>query len=374
MAKSGPSYLRAAPGLLDARERHGVSAGFVDELAADRDSRVPLRHFLEKSSDFSFVQIVSSSLSAWALAEGLPAELGPELAELVIAAPSIAMSRMSTEVDRLVRQAVVLGRSEGVPLDILVRLDSRISAQPNIYASGRRTPPAVARTEVSTSFIDLEDRSGPVTLVSQLVGWRKEFTHPKDTVAGGSAVVLGDPSGLGVTGTPPEWRTRVTEVIEAFGFDAHLFASRFSGTVPRNTRAIFRLDPYSGADPQAPLGLVVTDVDARGLTFDAVLDVIIAQLVLASDPSDPAVDPTFRALKPGERVFHRKQGSGRSFDRFDAGSSAPCSHGVASFVRFSGDKSTKGFRRRYSNFADDMLYHCRKYPNCGMYAVFAPLA
>ena len=36
-----------------------------------------------------------------------------------------------------------------------------------------------------------------------------------------------------------------------------------------------------------------------------------------------------------------------------------------------GDKALKGMRRRYTNFTDAMLIHCKRFPNCGMYGVDA---
>jgi hypothetical protein len=88
----------------------------------------------------------------------------------------------------------------------------------------------------------------------------------------------------------------------------------------------------------------------------------------ALDLARPTGHPA-RALEPGEAVYHRKVGdSGGNYDRFHEGSPTPCSHGAASYRRFAGaDKAVKGMQRRYTNFSASMLYHCSKYPNCGVY-------
>jgi hypothetical protein len=59
------------------------------------------------------------------------------------------------------------------------------------------------------------------------------------------------------------------------------------------------------------------------------------------------------------------------FDLFDEGSVKPCLHGASSFVSWGGDKASKGMDRRYTNFEPSMLRHCKRFPNCNVYAVDA---
>jgi hypothetical protein len=78
-----------------------------------------------------------------------------------------------------------------------------------------------------------------------------------------------------------------------------------------------------------------------------------------------------RELRPGEIVYHRKVGEGQKYDKFDEGSTKPCSCNKTFMPLSAAPKASWGMERRYSNFHDKdvQLKHCPRYPNCNMYAV-----
>jgi len=112
-------------------------------------------------------------------------------------------------------------------------------------------------------------------------------------------------------------------------------------------------------------------VGSPGTPFDELLDAARSAVVRACNRAARAADGFEpRSLGKGERVYHRKIGSGGNADVFDEGRTDPCPHGASGFKKFSkAPKALKGMQRRYLNVTDQSLYHCGKYPNCGMYMV-----
>ncbi|BCW47981.1 hypothetical protein [Arthrobacter sp. StoSoilB13] len=263
-----------------------------------------------------------------------------------------------------------------MPFEIFAVLDLTVSPKVQSEAGGM-LPPRVTHVSLELTLEDLEEGSQWFELLLTLAEWSAEFPAPASPARSRThqIVFLGDLRNLGVVDAEVKWREKLASLAASFGFNAHVVGSgdAFSGAVSEKTAFVFQFDPYGGrrADPPSSLRREPIELHIRGAKFDDVLRSITLTLIEDFDNQNVDEAPC-RDLVPGDRIFHRKIGNSRAFDRFDEGSTKPCKHGADSFTRFNGPKSLKGFRRRYGNFEDEWMHHCGKYPNCGMYAVFCP--
>ncbi|MFY9714173.1 MAG: hypothetical protein WAK00_11925 [Microbacterium sp.] len=220
----------------------------------------------------------------------------------------------------------------------------------------------------------MENDSDLGRVMQEHVRMLRDFPEARQNPRNASTAVtlLGDLAILGTAGTADTWRSDLELLAQSFDVKASFRrAPTFTGTVADSTDHI-RFEPFEGIDPRRhdDTTLPFAAVQARTLTYDQVFHevaLIFADLEEEGDP-DPFAQ---RELTSGERVFHRKVGNGRKFDRFDKGSPSPCVHGTF-IVWTKAPKALKGFHRRYSNFQDSWLRHCSRKMNCGMYAAFAP--
>lgn len=372
MAKPLPKQRRLATELLDPRVLHGVRADFLTEWRDGREGTDPLRLHLEKASEFRFTDTLLQQLQRQLLIEGLNDEIAEELLAGTLAMPSVAFfARDGDEVH--VRHAVVFSRTAdgGLPFEALVTIDARIRSAHHPGGKGSRTPAAVTCSRASITLLDLEDDADIGDVLLTLAEWHREFPLPNgDRELSRSVIFLGDPMGLGAKDTPREWRRDIEALARVLGFRPIIESGvAFTGKVPEDLDSVFRFDPYHGKAPdlEKHRGVPSVELDARARGFHDIYREIAICLRERAFPDDDVL-PRSRALQPGERVYHRKVGSSQRYDHFGE-PCKPCNHG--SFRRFHGPKALKGFARIYSNFKDEWMHHCDRYPTCGVYAVFA---
>lgn len=299
--------------------------------------------------------------------------MGAALLAAVLNGPTVSM-RSQRNGELHVLQAVIVkpDASAEVPLDLCILLRATVS--PQTFLAGARVPASVIGANVTVTLCDLEDSQECLGLVRTLTQWSAEHPLPNESSRRGIETVafLGDPSRLCVGDVPLDWRARLEDITKAFDRSTAIVGdgARFSGDLPANTTTAIVFDPYSGHAPRSPDGLILTEIDSRSLTY-VELEAAVVGLIAEAVDNDIEPAPTQVALTAGQRIYHRKVGNSRHYDKFDAGSDKPCLHGERAFVAWSGDKCIKGFRRRYSNFEPSMIRHCGKYPGCNVYAVFA---
>lgn len=377
MSRAGPRPLRGALSLLDLRDLSEAAEDFQVAWAGEKRATTLLRDALDVRSDFGFLDGLSAEVAAEFDALGLPATLASAVLAEVLAAPGFAVQRTDGELVRI-RHAVLLSRGGELPFEVLLRVDAWVKRRHIAEGSKVSVPGAVHRTEVSACVLDLENDAELGSVMRILLGWLEEFPAPAPNAreVSGEVVFLGSPLALGAVDVPDEWRQELTALAHVFGLSVDFqHGPDFGGTVAERVRHVIRFEPYRGKDPVTATGkeLTHTGVVARDMPYEELFRQTasaLAGLVDEVEHSPYAV----RALAAGERVYHRKQGNSRKFDTFDQGSTKPCSHGHGAFTKWGGDKCRKGMARRYSNFEDAWLHHCSKYPNCNVYAVFAPAA
>jgi len=185
---------------------------------------------------------------------------------------------------------------------------------------------------------------------------------------------LGEPSRAGYRDVPLDWRACLKAVSIVLGIDLLIvespaeltskgFEQKADGLlIPRGTEvAKWRIT----TDPEDHIV-----IGAPGSGFEALLAAVRSKLIETCQVAAAVSVPGRRQLGPGERVYHRKVGSSAATDVFDAGSPEPCAHGEGCYERWTkAPKALKGMQRRYIDVTERNLYHCDKYPNCGMYMI-----
>lgn len=347
-------------------------AAFVMQSAV-ADGSAPITHALAPQSDLGFID----DLTSQAISAGLERALAESLVASVLASPSLALRRSRNGNGEFL-QAKIFQRddSRGDALsqsDIAVAVFATIAPRAEARG-GPRTPPAVTFSQVDVAMVDASSTADLGEIGHQAMGWFRDYPAPPAPRRSRHPefAVIGDPGVRGSVDVPDAWRDDVRALARVYGLDLklELRSGRERLELSDNTVHAFVLDAaFAGRVPE---GITSTALDSRQMSWRKMLSEMAGKLALATEEEELPV--TSRELASGERVFHRKIGNSRHFDRFDSGSPDPCKHQVGSFVPWGGPKATKGMARRYSNFHPSMLRHCGKYPNCNVYAVFAPQA
>lgn len=372
MTKVSPVSRRKVSDLLAVRDLANASATFIEDFAANGTSRFPLRVALESKSSFDFLDDVATTSLDALVSEGVAADvmLAQSLAATVAADPALCMTnRAGDGILRILQAVVVNPARDDIPFDVCVAL--HVEIRPQGFEGPTRKPPTVLSSSVEVMLFDLEDEAELGRLAETVASWTAKYPAPPvgNRRNEPTVVLLGDLSACCTDSPPSDWREQLRRLIGSFGRTAMIVGKggTFSSDIATDTELVVQFDPYGGRAPNLPPGLSVKDIQPRTLSFTQVKARLAAELT--RHPEEAA--PLIASLAPGQRIFHRKIGNSQKFDTFDEGSPTPCKHGADGFVVFRGPKSVKGFQRRYSNFTPEMLRHCSKYPNCGMYAVFA---
>lgn len=333
-------------------------------------SRAPVRALLEARSDLSFVDDVVSALATQVSADS-PTEAACSLAFAALASPSVAVQRSLRESGKRVLQSVVVS---GHPDDFDTQVTLELLTLPG-------KPRTFQVESAEMAYVDLGDAGDQGALVAQVERWRAEYPMPTLVVPQPLPLRdwawLGDPAHLGIQHVPADWQEQVKRLGAVHGVEPIVAESveqmqswnvldRVEHVVVvRGSKAASHLP--SDADEGA---LEVSEWGYGGEQFDTLLAQVRSHLLAEAVAANRTPEAS-RDLEAGEVIYHRKVGNSQKFDRFDAGSAEPCSHGAAAFKGWGGDKALKGMSRRYDNFTPAMLIHCNKFPNCGMYGVDA---
>jgi hypothetical protein len=357
--------------VLDPRALGGRTGRVIDVIMADARSSAPLRVLLERRSDIGFIEDLHTSLCT----EGIAAPLATDALCQVINTPSVAIRRGQRDPRRTdVLQAVAVDdrSDDGVGRMVLVVRATIIAAK----------PPTVEGATVDLLPVDWELLDDQCELAGQFESWWRTYElRPTSLMqphedAPGSCAWLGNPDGRTYREVPNGWESSVTALGAILGMRMHIAHSpREAAAQALHERADFAI-VVNGTSGWESVRKNFQDHDKEllecgspGTDFRSLLgaarQVMIPYVLGCINPTLPAA----HELLPGETIYHRKvPPQPRTFDRFDTGSSIPCQHGAEGFVRWSGDKAVKGMQRRYSNFEARMLYHCSKFPTCGVYA------
>lgn len=366
MAKIKRKLARDALVYLDPRWTSFQSIDLLKEFLDDREAASPIRVAAQASSDLSQLAELEQKLVSAGFDAGIAR---PALLELLLR-PTVALARSTAEGDDLL-QAVVVSRDPEKTDTYIEDLDLRLWLR--VRATGNR-PPIVDVAGFGFELINAQEARGVSDLFAELADWLSQFPSPLDAgkAPGGQLVLLGNPVNASLSETPPDWSARLIRVAAAFGMSFRGVVSHSEAISFADDTFIVSIDPnvarvavHNGTPEEA-----ITRMASMGKSFGDLLSEIINLLLTHKFEPDEAALETSRALSEGEHIFHRKIGNSRKFDRFDSGSPTPCKHGSGGFVRFHGPKSTKGMERRYTNFKPEMLFHCGKFPNCGVYAAF----
>lgn len=333
------------------------------------DSRVaPLSALLERGSDWSFLdglvhEVVSYGID-WPEAEAVVAA--------VLGQPSLVM------VSRTSRQRVV-------EVLMAVALQPPASGDVNLVVAGAEVeagkPPVVHGSRVELESFDLSSPSG-IAGLAQIIEVEQRRMGASRTTAkavGGvnSLVWLGNPLRHGYYDAPPSWEEEVRSAGIVHGIDIKIVEtvealkaqSLLDGT--DGLLVLPGVELPSWRDGQSDWHPI--DFARPGSGFTGLMAHLRTTLVEIRDRASVSMHTGKRTLSPGERVYHRKIGSGGPTDRFDQGSPDACPHGADNYVRFhKAPKAVKGMQRIYTNVGPNDLYHCNKFPNCGVYMVQGP--
>jgi hypothetical protein len=246
-------------------------------------------------------------------------------------------------------------------------------------------PPEIDNAAVEILPIDWESIDDRCALALQLEKWWRDyelrpgdFDQPYED-APRSVGWFGSPDSRTYRDVPNGWESQIRALAAILGMRIHLSNSPHEAaaqSVHERVDFAVALNGTHGWDVVRShfdsLEKDLLDCGSPGSDFDSLLAAARRVLIpyvmdcIEPDPLPPC------ELTPGVAVYHRKiSPQPRNYDRFDAGSPSPCIHGADSFERWSGDKAVKGMQRIYSNFDPKMLYHCSKFPRCGVYAVKA---
>lgn len=333
----------------------------VDEWTAPDDegavfaelvnARSPLGNCIHRGTDPSFVSRMVRQLTD----QGVIEDHALGLARLVAVHPAVAMVRQDSGATHMVQSVLVQVDGEDLPLHMTLSASIK---------NGR--PPQVDEIEVEALYVEDDDRAA---LVEQVSRWHMEFPTPIQSPREQGAPFIwgwvGDPISLRCGDLPHAWEGELRALARVLGTTALVADSRAAAlAMDLTVRAdpVFVLAGTTGM-PNSPSAKLVT-VGTVGGTFRGAKLEAINHLITRMEENQTTWR---RSLRPGEVIYHRKQGNNPHFDNFDEGSHTPCMHGAGSFERWSGDKCVKGMKRRWDNFLPEMLIHCK----CGMYGVDA---
>lgn len=331
----------------------------------DEDSiGAPIRALLEQRSDRTFVDRVVDQL----ISSGLGTDDAQAAAFVLLTQPTLSMREPAGNDSRIV-QAVLLEMQTAGEI-LALELKATISCA---------KPPEVKEVTVDVALVDPE--ADLAHLMNKLVSWRMAYSLPLgDRFAETQKSVwgwVGDGNRSGYVDVPRAWQSQVSAISSVLRTHV-LFASTWAEarTKSMHMRADLILGLVGCVSKQEIAGdtadrkVIIQLVGVPGMSFDGASSEAFGVLVewLSNNDEDTVLA---RELKAGEIVYHRKRGRNAHFDLFDEGSVKPCLHGASSFVSWGGDKASKGMARRYTNFEPGMLRHCKRFPNCNVYAVDA---
>lgn len=330
----------------------------------DRQSSAPLRAELGTNSDASFMAEIVSALQT----EGLTPEEAESVAALVALQPSLALLS-----DGRVRQSVVVAAQEA---------SAALADAMRVTVSGRIVKSAwgggLADLRVEIEPFDLEDERELGTAAARVASDLALYPVPRSpSKPRFTLVVLGNPVQAGaVADSEVSWNDHLGSLAAVLGFELRIVTTRneVKSPYPKNTKLTVAFEPgLVGQAVEVGLAPLPTHVDFVGQNVSAVV-AAIATLALSTlsemEEAEAPFGTELATLHAGDQHFYRKLDSSAAFDKFNP--TSECSHD-AGWVRYTkAPKATKGMRRIYINFDDDMLYHCAKGYRCGVYAVFAP--
>lgn len=366
MAKAKRRLARDALQFIDPRWIPTRSAGVEPAFLDAGDCSSPVRVAVQVKTDVSpLADLVQKLIDG-----GFDADIaGSAVLELLLH-PTIALAKSEPAGEKLL-QAIVISRDpekQGSHIE-----DSELRLCLRVQVIGGR-PPIIEVVGFDFDLFDTEEERDGCVLVAEVATWLAEFPVPPlgGKGPGGQLILLGNPAKAHLTCVPADWSAKLIQVASAFGMSFRAVVSHSEASDFSPQAFIVSTDPnvarvaVGNGTPVAQL----TPLTCKGQSFEDLVFEMIDRLIAHKSEDADVAPPTSRALADGECVYHRKVGNSRKFDRFDSGSSSPCTHGSSGFMRVHGPKSTKGMARRYTNFTPDMLFHCGKYPNCGVYAVF----
>lgn len=344
-----------------------------DDLRAaflNSGSNSPARRAVEARSDLTVLDDIVDKL----LAEGVEVADASSACLAVLTVPTVAARRKvqaeSPAAEDLIQSILLATGPEASVLQVVVHLRA-VATKPG----------ALSVSAVEVGILDLADRVDEIEAVRAVERWWTDFPMPNNPVPEPFPLqdwaCLGDPTHSGIRETPPNWRNVLDAIGGVYGVKPLLVDTAgklharpledlidFGFTVA-GTKWAADFPPES--DTKA---IDVEQVGINGETFGAIADAIRSSLL---EKALVSVAPPARSrdLERGEFVYHRKVGGSKKFDHFDAGSATACIHGADNFIPWHGPKATKGMARRYDNFTPDMLIHCAKKMQCGMYGVDA---
>ncbi len=353
--------------LLDARSPGAIAEDPVAAVLAETRSPAPLRQMLEKRSDTAFFGDLHKSL----VDDGLTAVAATHALAAVTNWPVLSVLRSLTELRRTeLLQAVIVEPTGEDPGQLVV---VTATLEPS-------KPPKTEKAAATVLPVDLKDESDWVAVAVQVEEWWLSYGPKSVTIPPAGAPrtfgLLGDPATSGYRNVPGGWTSRITAMAAVLGmttFVAPTPAHAKAQSLHQRLDVAFMVNGAVGWAEQCErltaAGKKVLKGGQPGTSFNELLMAARDTLVPFAFAAARPIAHAPRELLPGQCVYHRKiANSGGAYDSFGEGSTSPCKHGAGAFVRFSGtDKALKGMQRIYTNFEGSMLYHCRKFPNCGMY-------
>lgn len=340
-----------------------VAADATSLFADDASSTAPLRTELSTARDLSFIAIIVATL----VTQGFTADEAQSTAALVLLHPTLALYSKGK-----VLQSVVVAATEG---------STALADSARVTITGTITKASwganVSDIGVSVEPFDLTEGAEVASLICRAATDYGRHPMPARSVASRFTVMLlGNPlSNEAISDLDEGWGLQVRALGVVLGVDIQILTTRaeIHGTFPASTKLTIAFDPglvgqarKIGQVPQ-PVELACAGRNVSAIVVN-VAELILAKLAEADDEETPISEA--RILQSGDQHFFRKLGNSASFDKFSPTSA--CNH-MSGWIRYmKAPKATKGMRRIYSNFEDDMLHHCARGYGCNVYAVFAP--
>jgi hypothetical protein len=352
--------------LLNPRVLTGLDGG-ISAVLKQECRNGAIRLLAERRTDFTFLESMADALTA----DGFSEQESWDALASTINNPAVVVRRSRADGRLDVLQATAVDQTIRQCRRSLIVLTAVVT---------RNKPPEVCMPHVQALPCNWDDPEELRLISERLEGWRRDYSFG----SGGKQleqldytwVWLGDPTG-GYRSVPTNWEERVRAVGAVLGLHtliARSPADAKAQTLEQRIHLGVMLNGVRGAWDRLSddvLGRWTSErLGQPGEQFSELLTAVRSLLIedLLMRISERVAKS--RMVGPGEVVYHRKVSpQPKGYDRFDEGRTEPCSHGAESFQRWNGDKSRKGMARIYSNFTPDMLYHCSRYPNCGVYSI-----
>lgn len=329
------------------------------EFRQATNSSSPIRVGLGAAANLDFIEPLVDDLVHF----GVEAGQAERFLATVLIAPTIAM--MDAFGCGVLQSVLVKDVDDEHATRVTVRAELETNARGGVLSN----------VKVTAEPFDPEDIQERAALIAALSFEALRYPVPAPTAGRVMTVaVVGNPSRQGLLDSGHSWNDVLKSMARALNVDLQIRTSSQSlkDALPQSTGAVFLFDPSLESSLRSTNPKVTPHtVECSGRELRRIVE-DIALAVLTELESTSAVAPIAnrRKLYAGDKYFHRKVGTSAAFDRF-GDPCKPCSHN--SFVRyFRAAKAEKGMARIYENFRPDMLYHCSKGYNCGIYAVFAP--